>query len=70
MSSERTGVTQSTGNETTHSATKESQNTGSNPGNRVSGTTGTGIASGETGYGESGQLPDPAAPPISQSNNQ
>ena len=34
----------------------------------TAGSTGTGIVADETGYGERGQLPDTAAPPIVKSN--
>lgn len=32
----------------------------------TAGSTGTGIAAGETGFGESGSLPDTAAPPVAR----
>ena len=50
----------------TTSSTTSGTTTGrsASPGGPTAGTTGTGIAADETGYGESGSLPDTASAPI------
>lgn len=50
------------------SSQQENQQPQRNANPKLGGSTGTGIAGGETGYAESGQLPDPAALPIAQQN--
>ncbi len=49
-----------------HSDNSVNTNADTNMQGGSAGTTGTGITAGETGYGERGQLPDTAAPPVAQ----
>ena len=49
------------------SAGASPQRSGGSPGSGpITGTTGTGIAADETGFGESGSLPDIAGPPVAR----
>jgi len=48
-----------------HSGNEERTSSGTSSG-PTTGTTGTGIAADETGYGETGSLPDTAAPPVAE----
>lgn len=52
--------------DTRHGSTEQNEQPANSAHPKVGGSTGTGIAAPETGYAESGQLPDDAAPPINK----